>query len=72
MHDLALAALRAKKLGIAAEAAERALHSAPPELRASCEFLRANVAFAQSELAAAQATGPEAEPFAFDVAIGFA
>lgn len=72
LHDLALAALRAGSLSTAAEAAERAARRAKPELAPACDFLLGNVAFARSELAALQASGPEAEPFAFDVAIALA
>jgi hypothetical protein len=65
----ALAALRAGDLA-AAETAVRAVGAgADPELAALSDFLAGNVAFARAELAEAQARTPEAEPFAFDVAI---
>jgi hypothetical protein len=70
--DLALAALRAGNLGLAEAAAERAAARGGARFAARREFLLGNVAFARCELAAAQAGGPEAEPFAFDAAIAFA
>lgn len=72
LHDLALAALRTGSLSAAVEAAERAARRAKPELAPACDFLLGNVAFARAELAALQASGPEAEPFAFDVALALA
>jgi tetratricopeptide (TPR) repeat protein len=68
LYDEALAALRAGDLKDADAAAERAA-TRDPELRPLADFVRGNVAFARCELAAKQAEGLEAEPFAFDVAI---
>ncbi|MCB9898349.1 MAG: VWA domain-containing protein [Planctomycetes bacterium] len=69
-YDAALAALRAGDPRSAGEALERASAASDAgALFASLEFLRGNVAMARAEQAAAQASGPEAEPFAWDVAV---
>jgi hypothetical protein len=66
-YNRALAALAEGKLSDAeAEAGQTA------ELGGLSDFLRGNVAFARCGIAAAQAETPEAEPFAFDVAIRYA
>ncbi len=70
LHDQALAALCAGRFSEAEAAAEQAAARGGPPFAALRDFLVGNVAFARCELAAAQASGPEAEPFAFDVALG--
>lgn len=69
LYDRALAGLRAGELDDAAASLQRAQASADDELRPLCSFLTGNVAFARAELGAAQARAPEAEPFAWDLAI---
>ncbi len=66
--NAALAALQAGRLRDAATALDGTT-SDEPDVAALCEFLRGNVAFAQCEQAAIQADTPEAEPFAFDIAL---
>lgn len=68
-YDRALAALRAGDLRDAEAAVARAEARADGALAPFVHFLRGNVAFAKSELAEVQADTPEAEPFAWDVAI---
>jgi hypothetical protein len=70
LYDAALATLRAgsdmavvEKLTMAAKA-----HGSP-DVVALCDFLEGNAAWARGQLAKRQATGPEAEPFAFDWAV---
>jgi len=72
LYDKALAALRTGRLSEAEAAARRAAVKDEDGFGALADFLVGNAAFARCELAQAQATGPEAEPFAFDVAIGYA
>jgi len=71
LHWAALASLRAGDLDAAEELSSRAVLAGAPFV-AQRDFLRGNVAFARSEIAAEQARAVEAEPFAFDVAIGHA
>jgi len=74
-YNRALAALRDNKPRIAAEQAARAADSAravDSELGALAVFLQGNAAFAQCLIAAKHAQSAEAEPFAFDIAIGYA
>ncbi len=71
LHWAALASLRTGELDAAEELSSRAALAGSPFV-ALREFLRGNVAFARSEIAAEQARAVEAEPFAFDVAIGHA
>ncbi len=70
LYDKALSALRAARFSEAESAAGAAAVRGGPEFTGLRDFLLGNVAFARCELAAAQASGPEAEPFAFDVALG--
>ncbi len=70
--DLALAALGAGALDAAEIAAEKAAVRGGGELYAFRDFVLGNAAFVRAERAEAQAGGPEAEPFAFDVAIAYA
>ena len=49
---------------------EKASEAEDTDLAGYTEFLRGNVAYARCEIAEAQARTPEAEPFAFDIAIG--
>jgi len=71
LYWLALASLRTGELDIAEEACGRAADAdvAYVPLR---DFVRGNIAFLRCETAAEQARSVEAEPFAFDVAIGHA
>ncbi|MFO1050723.1 MAG: hypothetical protein U1F36_00745 [Planctomycetota bacterium] len=68
----ALAALQAGDFRAAETAAEQAALRGGVRFAKLRDFLLGNTAFARCELAAKQATGPEAEPFAFDVAIAYA
>jgi tetratricopeptide (TPR) repeat protein len=68
-YDRALAALRAGDLRDAEASVTRAESRGGPEFASTAAFLRGNVAFARADLAAIQADTPEAEPFAWDVAI---
>lgn len=68
-YDLALAQLTAGDLAAAEAAAERAGSRGGVAFAARAQFLRGNIAFARCLLAELQASAPEAEPFAFDVAI---
>jgi tetratricopeptide (TPR) repeat protein len=68
-YDRALAALRAGDLRDAEASAARALTRCGPELAPSVHFVGGNIAFARADLAEVQADTPEAEPFAWDVAI---
>lgn len=67
--DESLAALRAGRLTDAEAAAERAAARGGPAAYPMRDFLLGNAAFARTARAESQASGPEAEPFAFDVAI---
>lgn len=68
-YDEALAALRAGDTSRAESAAARAAAHGGPAFAELRDFVRGNAAFARSRLSEAQARGPEAEPFAWDVAI---
>ncbi len=68
----ALAALQAGDFRAAEAAAEQAALQGGVRFAKLRDFLLGNTAFARCELAAKQAAGPEAEPFAFDVAIAYA
>lgn len=68
-YDLALASLQAGDLAAAEAAAERAAARGGPSFAPRRQFLRGNIAYARCLLAEAQAMGPEAEPFAFEVAL---
>ncbi|TAH34438.1 MAG: hypothetical protein EYC70_15975 [Planctomycetota bacterium] len=72
LHNKALAALRAGDVAAAESAAEQAAARGGPEFAALRDFLLGNAAFQRCAAAAAQAAGPEAEPFAYDVAIAYA
>jgi hypothetical protein len=72
LYDRALAALLAGDPRDAEEAAARAAARGGEEFASRCDFLRGCAAFARSGVAAEQARGPEAEPFAFDVAVRYA
>lgn len=71
-YDRALAALRAGELSDAESAAKRAAAGDDAEIAALAEFVRGNVAFERAVTAALQADAPEAEPFAWDVALAHA
>ncbi|MBI3845164.1 MAG: hypothetical protein HY292_11070 [Planctomycetes bacterium] len=72
LHDKALAALRSDSLSVAEAAAEKAAARGGREFAALRDFLLGNAAFARCLKAAAVASRPEAEPFAFDPAIVYA
>ncbi len=72
LYNRALAALGAGELRAAEIAAEKAAARGGPEFAALRDFLLGNAAFARSVAASAQAAAPEAEPFAFDLAIAHA
>jgi len=67
----ALAGLRFGNLPDAGTTLDRLDGEADPALAGFADFLRGNVAFARCEIAESQARTPEAEPFAFDIAISF-
>jgi len=71
LYDASLAALRTGDWSAADAAAERAARR-DARFAALATFVRGYAAFGRAELAARQASGPEAEPFAIDVAIGYA
>lgn len=72
LHDHGLAALRAGAFA-RAEASARALADVDAVERSAQGWLLVGAtALARADLARAQATGPEAEPFAFDAAIALA
>ena len=66
-----LAALGAGDLPDAASSAERVAGGDGPELARVGDFLLGNVAYARCEIAEKQAATPEAEPFAYDIAIEY-
>jgi hypothetical protein len=68
-YNQGLAALRAGMWREAEAAVGKAASLAGGEFVARRDFVRGNLALARSANAQAQASGPEAEPFAFDVAI---
>ncbi len=72
LYDKALSALRIEDFALAESSAEKAAARGGSEFEALRDFLRGNVAFLRCEQAAAQASGPEAEPFAFEVALALA
>ncbi len=72
LYDRALAALRDGDPRDAESSARNAAERGAPEVAALADFVRGNAAFARCETAALQASAPEAEPFAFDVAIAAA
>lgn len=72
VRDHALAALHASAFAAAESSAHRIAHGADASLAADGWFVLGAVALARADLAHAQATGPEAEPFAFDAAIALA
>ncbi|MBL8896611.1 MAG: hypothetical protein JNM84_03240 [Planctomycetes bacterium] len=67
--DWALAAFRAGALSEAETALQRAEEGARGADIARCEFLRGNLLHARAERQAALAARPEAEPFAYDLAV---
>jgi hypothetical protein len=71
-YNRALAALRVGEPRVAEQAAEEAARRGGEEFEARREFVLGNAAFAQALIAERQADTPEAEPFAFDVAIRYA
>jgi len=71
-YNRALAALRDNKPRIAADEAARAADGGLGALAPLADFLQGNAAFAQCLIAETQAQSAEAEPFAFDIAIGYA
>ena len=71
LYDRALAALRHGDLADADRSAAEAATRGGPEFAALRDFVRGNVAFARCLTAGLQASAPEAEPFAFDVAIAY-
>ncbi|HLQ38820.1 MAG TPA: hypothetical protein VK348_13505 [Planctomycetota bacterium] len=72
LHDLALAALRAGRPSEAEAAAARAAARGGSRFAGLRDFVRGNAAWIRCERAELQASGPEAEPFAFDAAIALA
>ena len=72
LYNQALSAVRVGELAVAEAAAERAAARGGPAFAALRDFLIGNIAFQRALTAELQATGPEAEPFAFDGAIAFA
>lgn len=70
-HDRALAALAAGEFRIAAASLAAAAARGGPEVAERAGFLLGNVAFESGLLAERQADTPEAEPFAYDVAIAY-
>jgi len=69
LYDESLAALRAGDFTRAESSADAAAKRGGAEFAALRDFVRGSTAFARSELSERQADRPEAEPFAFDVAI---
>lgn len=67
--NLALAALRAGALTQAETAAQAAAARAPDAFTGFCRFVEGSVAFARCDQSLAQASGPEAESFALDIAL---
>jgi hypothetical protein len=70
-HERARAALLAGEILEAEEAVRLAREAGGAEVAPSCDFLDGNVAFARGLTAELQARTPEAEPFAFDIAIQY-
>jgi hypothetical protein len=69
LYDRALAALRAGRLDDAVATLAREREAPAGDTRPLLVFLEGNVQFARAERAAQQARAPEAEPFAWDLAI---
>jgi hypothetical protein len=72
MTNRSVMALRAEEWPEAESLAEAACAEGGPEVVALADFVRGNVAFEKCMTAELQAKAPEAEPFAFDVAITYA
>jgi len=72
LHNLALEAVGRGALREAETQAQRALTAGGDGFAHHAEAILGMVAFERSRQAEAQATGPEAEPFAFDAAIAYA
>jgi hypothetical protein len=70
--DAALAALRDGAFDEATSAAKDAAARGDADVAGFAEFVRGNAAFAKCDVAEAQAKTPEAEPFAYDLAIRWA
>ncbi|MGQ0613754.1 MAG: hypothetical protein ACT4PV_08465, partial [Planctomycetaceae bacterium] len=70
-YNRARAAFHAEDWRAATEAATSAAALGDPSVAAHCDFLLGSIAFKRCELAERQASTPEAEPFAFDVAIRY-
>jgi tetratricopeptide (TPR) repeat protein len=71
-YNRGLAALRAGDFRDAEAQARLAAGSDDPGVGAHAEFLRGNAAFALARMAEQQADSLEAEPFAFEIAMGYA
>ncbi|MFH1998623.1 MAG: hypothetical protein ABIK28_03030 [Planctomycetota bacterium] len=71
LYNRALAALRMNKPLEAEMCVEKAAARGGPEFTALRDFIKGNTAFARGEAAARVACQPEAEPFAFDVALSY-
>jgi len=69
LYNRALAAYQKEDWRSAEETAASAAARGDQTVTGHCDFLLGNVAFRRCELAERQASTPEAEPFAFDVAI---
>lgn len=72
LYDRALAALRDGDPRDAESSARKSAERGGPGVVPLADFVRGSAAFARCETAALQASAPEAEPFAWDVAIGAA
>lgn len=72
LYNHALAALRVGEPRLAQFSADKALGRGGEAFGPRCRFVLGNAAFAQALNAERQADTPEAEPFAFDVAIRYA
>jgi hypothetical protein len=72
LYDRALSALRDGDPRDAEASARKAAERDGAEIAALADFVRGSAAFARCETAALQAGAPEAEPFAYDVAIAAA
>jgi hypothetical protein len=71
-HDAAIAAWRAGDLRAAELSIERAARADAGRFAGLRDALLGNLAFGRAEIAAAQAAAVESEPFALDLAIGYA
>ena len=72
LYDLAIAALATGDLRRAEIAAEHAAVRGPAAFTGLRDFVHGNTAFARCTREELQASGPEAEPFAFEIALGHA